>query len=230
MIENSNNWKNQTGLVLVVVLLLVPVMFMLSYTAISKLTFGERITTNVADQNHAFYAAETAIADAEAWMASGKEPFVHDFKPTVFSRNGGEYSGLYSVPTKMDKALAAGNVIVLGTAGTVSSNTKSVPSGNKFFDVYRAAFVAIKKSPPPKNINSTESANSSILTTPLSRQPVFIIEMVELLPCTPPMTHNRAVFKVTARGWGVATTTVVTLETFFSLKFQCNGVDGDGVG
>lgn len=181
-----NRSKKQTGLILVVVLLTIPIMFFLSYNSISKSTFGEKITTNVVERNHAFYAAETAIAAAETRMSSGQDPFVHGFTPASFAGPNSNYKGFFAQPVTMDVALSTENVV------------RVAPS-------------------------QTPNPNSNGFVTQLSFQPVYIIELFNYVSCTPPMTQNRAIFKVTARGWGVVNTSVVTLESFFSIKFECGG-------
>lgn len=199
MNENSNKLKNQNGLVLVVVLILIPVIFVLSYSSISKLTVGERSTTNVVDRNQAFFAAETAIAAAELWMKSGQQPFVSSFQGDVFAVNNGAFRGLiYKNEKSIDQALS------------------STPEDVIQYDQYL--------------LNPGDGFVNGQVLKNLHKQPVYVIEMMDFSTCTEGMTKTQGLFKVTARGWGVQASTMVTLETFFSLSFICGDLNGSNGG
>ncbi len=190
MKKNIHNYKNQAGLVLVLVLILVPIILMVSYTSINKLTVGERSTTNVVDRSHAFYAAETAIAAAESWMKSGQDPFASSFKRYAFRATDAQFDGLFDVDITIDNAL-----------GDNDDNRDVVPY-NKYLPPGSGQEGILARLPPP----------------------VFIIQLVDMPECVEPMEKTRALFKVTARGWGLQQSTRVTLENFFTMKFDCNNI------
>lgn len=209
MKKNFNKYKNQSGLVLAIVLVMVPVIFMLSYTSINKLTVGERATTNVVDRARAFYSAEMAIADAETWMKSGHEPFVDGFTEASFNtiRNSEAY--------KRKGFRGIGEVI----------DNESMQIDNTD-NVFGYGFYEQNVKPPvpvPKNgILAEDPVVNTVITNDTIPESSYIIQLINVSECgVVGVTHNRALFKVVSRGWGVQDSTMVTLENFFSLKFLC---------
>ena len=219
--------KTQAGLILVVVLLIIPVMFLLSYTSISKLTVGERITTNVVERNYAFNAAESALEDSMAWMSSGEQPFVRSFDLTAFTPDGGDYKGLYSDATlSIDEALENNDVIQLGTYSesdvTQSTSPESVGSGNLGFSTFWISNVLSRNIQP-----DPPDASESQIPMP-DKKPVFIVQYIRSVQCVPPVEKTTVDFKITSRGWGFDETTKVTLAAYVSLEFNCKGSGSEG--
>ena len=218
MNKGFNQYKNQNGLVLIIVLIMVPVIFMLSYTSINKLTVGERATTNVVDRARAFYSAEMAIADAETWLKSGQEPFVDGFTEYSFNtiRNSEEYKGkgfrgigedIDYESMQIDKA---DNVFGYGFYEQNVKPPVPVPE------------IGILSQEPVVNPVDT----NLVITNDTIPKSSYIIQLINVSQCgVIGVTHNSALFKVASRGWGVQNNTMVTLENFFLLKFLCPGTE-----
>lgn len=66
--------SSQRGTALVMALVFLLLLTMLGITASNTATLEERMAGNVKDQNLSFQAAETALAHAEAWVASTSGP------------------------------------------------------------------------------------------------------------------------------------------------------------
>lgn len=184
--------SRQSGFVLAVVLVLLPIVLLLGITSMNSVTLNERTSSNYSDKDRAFHAADTALNVVERWMELDSPPF-RPFQPGVFTANGGlnGFPGLYSVATSIDNALRTGRV------GSIDSS----------FGVGATSF-------RPQAIGQ------------VSAQPVFIIELEEA-PCVV-AGANRALFRVTSRGWGLKPTTQVTLQTHMSMDYPCSNLDGSG--
>lgn len=194
---NKVAYKHQSGVVLVVSLIMLLLLTLIGLSGMQSATLEEKMAANMRDRNLAFQAAEAALNDAELEIRRhirirvGNQNFTPDCGKATNNKN---FDGLCD--------FNAGSVAspVWGKSD-VWDSTRSIEYGE---------ITAAKK------IGDTDGDGDIDITPALSAQPRYIIEAVQRKPlhiCN--SGDTRFCYRITARGQGINSHTVVILQATY---------------
>lgn len=186
---------HQSGAVLVVALMFLLIITMLGITTLQSTTAEERMGGNTRDWNNALQAAEGALRDG--W----------------FDVSGNCATGTTGCSPRNPAISGATNFGgSAGTAGTCSSTGLCLPNGT--YPNYTQLDISNWSAVNPVTFGTYTLAPGATLF-PQTQQPQYIVEAL----CTPDSTSSlggagcpKYYYRITARGFGGATTTQVTLQ------------------
>lgn len=120
MMTNSPSIRHQQGAVLMISLMILLIMTVLGVAAMSTTTMEEKMAANNQQRQQAFQAAETALRDAEAWLAANVDDVAD-----LAQFNG--TSGLFSLErTSVGAALAPPTFNLYDNGAWASNGTPSL--------------------------------------------------------------------------------------------------------
>jgi type IV pilus assembly protein PilX len=190
--SRPNLFKSQSGVVLVVSLIMLLLLTLIGLSAMQSTGLEERMAGNMRDRNLAFQAAEAGLRDAEQYLESGAGPFnplnlsAGPFKNTVAPLC---VSGLCPVTNP--------------TQWSVLSDADWPLRGKAYGGWQAGVGVAV----PP--------AFPGVVA-----QPRYVIEFMGTCPLDTDVNRCVAPMRVTVRAWGANATTVVQLQSMYKLKVR----------
>jgi type IV pilus assembly protein PilX len=184
--------KTQTGVVLIVGLVLLLLLSLIGVTAMQSTALEEKMAGNSRDRNTAFQAAEAALQDAEDYLDSGAPPF----NPLKLTSGG---------PFQNATAPLCANGLCPLPPVTVPPTAPYWSVSGFNWSTYGLAY---------------GSQTGATAITGVSAQPRYVIEFMGTCPLDTDVNRCLATMRVTARAWGANSATVVQLQTFVKVKVK----------
>ena len=234
--------KYQSGVVLVISLIMLLALTLIGITGSSVSGLEEKMAANNKDVNLAFQAAEATLRDVEANLSTatlydtpGMKMYAMRTAPAADAAQGtaGLYSFLGTYVAPATSVPAKNPVPGYGTTAPVPYTSTTCPSPKTFTPDYCVDWDATtntRYAPYPARTGNPD-------LTGVAKQPVYIIEELSSINAGAGSTSGGSLgggsdyspiqsaqaeiwFRITAHGWGSNTTSVATVQTIVKVTYN----------